>query len=564
MRPQLLLPPALALLLVSHGAAQTTSELFRLESRFDGEDLGDELGLAVSDAGDVNGDGVPDLIIGAPYSSAGGFFRAGTAYVYSGVDGSTLFTLNGEDDNDLLGLSVAGAGDVDGDGYDDIIVGIPNADPVGLPIHAGSAVVVSVETGTLLWRFNGGAFFDQLGTSVAGVGDVNGDGVPDLAVGAPFMDPGGRFSAGSAIVYSGADGTELGRLNGPVDGANMGFAVAAAGDVNNDGFQDVIVGAPRDEPGGASLAGAAYVLGGGAAGLLFQIDGSADDQLGLSVDGVGDVNGDGFDDVIVGVPFGDPGGIPDAGSARVHSGADGSVLWELNGAVSGEQFGTAVAGTGDADGDGVGDFLVGTPFADPGGLIDAGAAFVHSGADGLEIGRLEGAVAGMQFGFSVSGADDRNGDGNVELMVGAPFADIGGWNDAGSAFLFERHPILDLTADQLSRGAGGSVDFLMQFPSAEAGQPYQILASLGGTGPTTLGSLVVPLTRDFLFNSTLAGNYPPITSGFAGNLDGSAAATGNVTAGPGQLPAASVGRVYYLASITANYASVARTLTIIP
>ena len=229
------------------------------------------------------------------------------------------FTFNGAAASEGLGRSVAGAGDVNQDGFADVIVGANQASPGGRG-SAGSAYVYSGKDGNLLWQFDGAAVNDQLGHSVAGAGDVNQDGFADVIVGASGADPGGRSRAGSAYVYSGKDGTKLWQFDGAADDDYLGWSVAGAGDVNQDGFADVIVGAYTASPGGRSNAGSAYVYSGKDGTKLWQLDGAAaDDYLGISVAGAGDVNQDRFDNVIVGAYRANPGGTPDAGSAYVYT-----------------------------------------------------------------------------------------------------------------------------------------------------------------------------------------------------------------------------------------------------
>ncbi|MDA0668050.1 MAG: hypothetical protein O3A50_09780, partial [Planctomycetota bacterium] len=169
--------------------------------QFDGQASYDLLGFSVSGAGDVDGDGFDDLIVGALWADPGGLTEAGSAFVYSGATGSLIWQFDGQASADQLGRSVSGAGDVDGDGFDDVIVGAHGADPGGLS-DAGSAFVYSGATGSLIWQFDGQASSDILGISVSGAGDVDGDGFDDVIVGAPSADPGGVSSAGSAYVYS--------------------------------------------------------------------------------------------------------------------------------------------------------------------------------------------------------------------------------------------------------------------------------------------------------------------------------------------------------------------------
>ena len=283
----------------------------------DGATAGDRLGYPVSGAGYVNGDGYADFIIGAPYADPSGKAYAGSAYVYSGADGSVLYQKDGTAAADMFGRSLSGAGDVNGDGYADFIIGAAAADPSS-KTNAGSAYVYSGADGSLLYRKDGEAANDSLGGSVSGAGDLNGDGYADFIIGAAVADPSSKANAGSAYVYSGADGSLLYQKDGAAVGNMFGISVSGAGDLNGDGYADFIVGAST-APSSKSNAGSAYIYSGADGTLLYQKDGeAANDNLGTSVSGAGDLNGDGYADFIVGAAGSDPGSKSDAGSAYVY------------------------------------------------------------------------------------------------------------------------------------------------------------------------------------------------------------------------------------------------------
>ena len=329
-----------------------------------GIDAFDNAGMSISPAGDVNGDGYDDLIIGAWLADPNGDSSGETYVVYGGasapgtageldlssLDGTEGFSLSGIDPNDGSGFSVSSAGDVNGDGYDDLLIGAGFADPNGdssgeTYVVYGGARAPGTDGVLALSTLDGGNGFilngidasDYSGRAVSSAGDVNGDGYDDLIIGAYRADPNGDSSGETYIVYGAAAATALMLDLSTLDGGN-GFAIAgsalgdrsgtsvsSAGDVNGDGYDDLIIGASEADPGGDMAAGETYVVYGGArapgtAGVLelsmlsgaegFVLSGvDPGDRSGTSVSSAGDVNGDGYDDLIVGANDADPTGI---------------------------------------------------------------------------------------------------------------------------------------------------------------------------------------------------------------------------------------------------------------
>src|SRR5262245_59226158 len=255
-------------------------------------------GTSIASAGDVDGDGVPDLIVGAPTTGD----EPGEARIFSGATGALLRLLTGNFVNDRFGISVAGTGDLDGDNLDDVVVGAFLASPGGLT-SSGQAIAFSGASGAVLWTRNGTLSGDWAGSSVARVGDLNGDGVEDPAVGIRLGDSGALFDAGRVEVLSGTAGVPILVVNGTALSDNLGSSLAGPGDVDGDGIPDILAGASEAGPGGLTNAGRVLLISGASGATLFEFVGAgAGDRLGFAVAGVGDVTGDGVPELFAGAP----------------------------------------------------------------------------------------------------------------------------------------------------------------------------------------------------------------------------------------------------------------------
>ncbi|HZW09858.1 MAG TPA: FG-GAP-like repeat-containing protein [Phycisphaerales bacterium] len=304
----------------------------------DGPAANANLGFSMADAGDVDADGVHDILAGAKGDQGG--TSAGNALVYSGASGAVLLAVTGEEVSEGFGHAVAGIGDIDGDGAGDFVVGAPGTDG-DLGNNAGRAYVLSGVAGTPIRVHTGAEAMDQLGSGAAGIGDVDGDGVLDYAVSAKRGGPADR---GSCLVYSGADGGLIHELLAESTGASFGeFFVGGVGDFDRDGTPDIYVGDYAD--------GRAYVFSGADGSQLFNREGAPGEGLGCGR-GAGDVNGDGHADLAVGAYTHDaPNGT---GRVYIFSGCDGRVLRTITSdRGSAEQLGFDAVGMGDVDGDGL-------------------------------------------------------------------------------------------------------------------------------------------------------------------------------------------------------------------
>jgi hypothetical protein len=395
-------------------------------------------GREVSDAGDVNGDGFDDVVVSAD-SYHNGQEDEGKVFVFlgspSGPDANPIWTAEGNQGGARFGLSVSGAGDVNGDGFDDLIVGTPDYH-AGRPYEGRAFLYLGSPSGpspTPTWVTEGHKAGAYYGESVSGAGDVNGDGFDDVIVGGNGYDRGrGRVFVflGSRIGLSPSPDWTVGDFE---DEWYFGLSVSGAGDVNGDGFADVIVGA-RDS-------GGAVVYQGSPHGLSETPAWSArgGGYFGAWVSGAGDVNGDGFDDVIVGAPiFAD--GQTDEGAAYVYLGSAGGVspspVWSTEGDQEGAFFGCSVAGAGDVNGDGYDDIVVGA-YGYAAEFTNEGRAFVYLGSPtgpGQQPRTVDAHQEGAYLGFEVSAAGDVNDDGLGDVIVGAMgYAHAG--IDGGAAFV---------------------------------------------------------------------------------------------------------------------------------
>jgi hypothetical protein len=469
--------------------------------RIDGAGAGHRTGVSVAAAGDFNGDNRNDVIVGADLADNNGRTDSGSAYVVYGKASPTNVDLNSLGANgmridgaaatvsdfvDGAGYSVAGVGDYNGDGRDDVLVGAPQMDR-NSRTDSGTAYVVygqtaadppDVDLATLGgvgeprgMRIDGPTEEDWAGEQVSAAGDLNHDGRDDLVVGAPFM--GNGFAGGAFVLWgqqtadpADVDLASVGARGMRIDGGsgdNAGHSTAALGDFNADGRDDLAIGGPA--------ANRAYVVYGQTAadppdlalgspeGRGMRMSGKPGSSTGLSVADTGDFNGDGRHDVVVGAPFGGEGGEAyvvyggtgdpaDVDLAAV--GTRGMRISTTSAHAAGLPgwLGYGVGGAGDLNQDNRPDVVVGMPGGDHNGRNDSGSVYAVYGQTGDpadvvvdSLGargfRIDGPIAGEELGVTLGRAGDLDGDGGPDVVIGAPGADRNGRADSGSAYVVE-------------------------------------------------------------------------------------------------------------------------------
>ncbi len=405
-------------------------------------------GRSVDGAGDVNGDGYDDLIIGEYYGGEGGVAHVVLGPAPKSGDLSAVsIALEAESSNDYAGAAVAGLGDATGDGYADVLIGAISADDTGaVYLIEGPPEAMSLDSADVI--LSGDEWGDQAGYALADVGDLSGDGSHYAAAG---------LYSESVYLFDVTTLSSSVLSDAPVEltsgGSNGQPAfIGGPGDLNGDGYADVAIGAAFEGVTSSSgREGVVHVFTGPLSGVIDTGDSdlaltgeSYDAYSGWSVAGAGDVDGDGYPELIIGA-FGDATAANRSGAAYLVSySADGTVSLgdadaKLTGLSEYDDAGYAVDGAGDVDGDGYDDVLIGAPYEDS-GASDAGAVYLVygpssgalslSGADAV----LQGEASSSYVGSAVAGAGDVNGDGYADVVIGA-YGYSSGSSEVGVAYL---------------------------------------------------------------------------------------------------------------------------------
>ncbi|NQU47136.1 MAG: FG-GAP repeat protein [Planctomycetes bacterium] len=374
------------------------------------------LGASTANVGDVNLDGYSDLLVGEPGSDSNGL-DSGRALLVSGKNGFILRTHSGESILRRFGSKVSAAGDHNGDGRLDYAVSATFDNEFSYP--SGKVVVYSGVDGSLIREYSSAANWDYFGSATCNVGDLNGDGFDELAVGAHDDDWAG-LGSGSVFIFSGADGSAIHTFRGGHPWDRFGFSVIGCGDMDFDGVPDFAIGAPNQKA-GAKSAGKVYFYSGASGQSILSIRGRDKDSFfGTTMVCLQDVNGDAIADVAIA-------GIDDSTNIvglhsyiQICSGADGSVIRTLEQEMDGERFGYSMAAM-DLNGDSYLDLVAGSPMAGQLGSTGLASGRIQgfSGPSGRLLFSQNGTQAYARMGSSLCSTDDLDGNGIDEIFVGS-------------------------------------------------------------------------------------------------------------------------------------------------
>ncbi len=420
---------------ISHAAGQAPTPSATILWRVDGTESNEHLGTTVRQYADVNGDGTIDVLSQANAADTGFLDDNGSIQMRSGTDGSLIWRIDGTFDDQHWGLIVENLGDLDGDGVVDLIVVEPAFDSPGL-VDNGRLTALRGQDGSVIWTLEGTVDDERLGTPRRFVSDVNGDGVTDFLTGSGGASTNGLAKNGFVQLLSPRDGTVIWRTDGTVTGEMLGSDVAAPVDINGDGRRDAMSTSTNASVSGLFKNGVLQAFDITNGTPLWRLEGTTDFFfLSEKMEPVPDINNDGVKDILVGTPLANTNGLFANGWGGVVSGIDGTLLWTIHGTSNNENLGRNFAQTDDLDGDGVADAFVGIPGHDSNGLTDNGQIQALSLKTGAQIWSVDGSLNFGKLGRNLKTTDDVDGDGFQEAFSAHDLADTFGRSDNGVVML---------------------------------------------------------------------------------------------------------------------------------
>ncbi|MCH2112618.1 MAG: PQQ-binding-like beta-propeller repeat protein, partial [Planctomycetes bacterium] len=412
------------------------------------------LGALIRQVADLDGDGFNDIIVGNSEASTGAFWQNGFVQAMSGKTGAVLWRVEGSQDSSLLGQDCVSVRDANADGIPDVVVISPDAFS-GMWYSNGEVKLLSGADGSQLWSISGFYHGWRLGANFNASWDLNGDGINEIVTGMPDLSSMGRTANGAIWALDGANGRLLWQRDGTDNYGRLGASFWLSADLNLDGTRDVVATAPEANAGGLPGSGMTTALNGSTGFPLWRVDGpSASAHFGQDLIRPGDLDGDGVDDYVVGTEFADSNGLSNNGTVTALNGASGATLWSVDGENHDVRLGANLESISDLDGDGFSEVICHSSQADAGGLVNNGTARAFAGSDGSELWRMDGSVNDERFGFSIQGIADLDGDGHEDLLVTAPFGDSNGLADNGYVQALSGGTSLALQVDGNS-GQGG-------------------------------------------------------------------------------------------------------------
>ncbi|MFT7484489.1 MAG: hypothetical protein ACI9F9_000329 [Candidatus Paceibacteria bacterium] len=474
----------------------------------------DWFGFSLTKLADLNNDGTAELLIGAPGDPA-----SSSAPTYAEVrtgSGGLHFTLSGPAGSSF-GAASAALDDVNGDGVPDFAIGAPRDSSAGN--NAGMIYIFSGQSGLQLFTITNSLATELLGQSLAAMPDQNGDGIGELLVGAPGTN--------KAFIYSGSNGTLLRTFAGPTGSRAFGYSVDVIGDLDGDAFADVIIGDPLIDGNSGSSEGVARVYSNSSSSVIYQhFGGFAGDHMGHRVTGVSDLNGDGFEDYLVGAPLLTSGSFNPAGFVQAHSGADGSVLFSVWGTPGVSACGFAMDTIGDFDGDGLVDLVIASPSANVALVVRAGEyigtrfCFGAAGAMNCPCGNPnDGSVAGGEAGC----ANGTNSGGGTLSAVGSTSVTSANLSLVASGLVPSSTGLFFQGTQQVNGGLGQVFGDGLRCVSGPVKRLQIVASSATGTSATTVDIAVAGVvnageTRDYQLwyrdaAGTLCGSGFNLTNG---------------------------------------------------